>query len=80
MKRQKMEVKVLKGYDGFTAEIIETILRQPVRRGGYRFENHQKIWIEPWDEVSYKGKYYGVFILPGCYGKLRGACIAVKEF
>jgi len=60
--------KVLKGYDGHTATIVEEIKRKPrsYGRDGYKRS-----------EISYKGEYYTVFKLPAVYGALEGYCISI---
>jgi hypothetical protein len=60
--------KVLKGYDGYNATIVEEINRQPRSYGR---------GCDKRSEISYKGKYYTVFLLPTVYGELAGRCISI---
>lgn len=65
-------IKVLKGYDGIKqGTVIETIERKGRHYGDTRKGNQRRY------EVSYKGKWYGVFILPACYGESSGHCISI---
>jgi|LWDU01.1.fsa_nt_gi hypothetical protein len=62
--------KVLKGYDGFRATIVEEIDRKPISFGP------RSDWRKR-DKISYKGEYYTVFLLPAAYGELAGRCISI---
>ena len=71
-----VRVKVLRGYDGFTAQVVDTIERKTVKRGGYKGRGRDRYYEEPSQYVSYAGRLHKVFSLPACYDELHGMCIA----
>lgn len=75
-KRNQITLNVLKSFDGFTGEIIETVTRTGRRCGGYTVRG-PRTWKGHWVEVSYKGKMYKVNHLGSCYGDLAGSFITI---
>ena len=67
-------IKVIKNWNGFKGDIVETIERKGRHFGDTRKGERVRY------EVSYKGKWHVVFRLPKIYGELSGQCISLDSY
>lgn len=81
MRRNKLnstvKVNVVRGFDGSTGELVETIERTATRHTGKGSKSGGRGRANPYRTISYKGGKHKLFSLPACYGELAGFCITI---
>jgi len=76
-KKSKSKINVITSYDGLKGDLVEVIERVTISRKNC--DKRTKKRMGPaYELVSYKGKLHEVFLLPECYGKIRGNCISIN--
>jgi len=76
--KHKPEVKVLRNYDGFNIDVIETISRTLSKKKVKEYEKRDGRRVQIWRDYnhkycSYKREQYYVFYYPNV-----GLCISIK--